>query len=110
MVAEVTGREKSLAHNETAARAINDKIEERVLLFAGEEPSFGILCECDRADCEQRITVTAAEYERIRADPDLFFVLPGHEDNRIEQVISQEGTQYLIVKKTGDAKQIADRE
>jgi hypothetical protein len=96
----VSGRDESLAHNETAARELNDKLEDRVVLFAGEEPSFGILCECDQSGCDERVTVTAVEYERVRQNPDLFFVVPGHEDESIERVISTEGNLYLIVEKT----------
>jgi len=106
----VSGRDEALAHNETAARELNNRIEDRVLLFSGEEPSFGILCECDQAVCEQRLTVTAVEYERVRQNPDLFFVLPGHEDERIERVVSTEGNMYLIVEKFGDAARISEHE
>ena len=106
----MSGRDESLAHNETAARELNDKLEDRVVLYAGEEPSFGILCECDPSACEQRVTVTAVEYERVRQNPDLFFVVPGHEDERIERVISTEGNLYLIVEKTGDAADVAEQE
>jgi hypothetical protein len=106
----VSGRDESLAHNETAARELNNQLEERVVLFSGEEPSFGILCECDQAACDQRITVTAAEYERVRQNRDLFFVFPGHEDERIERVVATEGNLYLVVEKLGDAAEVAEDE
>jgi hypothetical protein len=106
----MSGRDESLAHNETAARELNDQLEDRVLLYAGEEPSFGILCECDQRECDQRITVTAVEYERVRQNADLFFVVPGHEDERIERVVSTEGNLYLIVEKTGEAASVAEQE
>ncbi len=103
------GREESLARNESAHRQLNEQIEQRVLLFAGEEPSFGIVCECDSLRCEERLTVQAAEYERVRQDPLLFFVVPGHEDERIEDVVADEPRQYLIVRKRGDAAEEARR-
>lgn len=102
-------REESLAHNESARRELNEKIEQRVLLFTGEEPSFGIVCECDDADCRQRFTVQANEYERVRDDPLLFFVVPGHEDARIEEVVEGDDREYLVVRKRGDAADEARR-
>lgn len=103
------GREKSLAQNEAAHRALNEQIEQRVLLFTGEQPSFGIVCECDASECDQRLTVQASEYERVRQDPRLFFVAPGHEDERIEEVVEEDRREYLIVRKRGDAAAEAER-
>lgn len=103
------GRSKSLAENEAAHRALNEQIEQRVLLFTGEEPSFGILCECDAGDCTQRLTVRAREYEHVRQDPLLFFVAPGHEDERIEDVVDGDQREYLIVRKRGEAALEAER-
>jgi hypothetical protein len=97
------GRSKALAHNEVAHRALNEQIEERVLLFTGEQPSFGIVCECDASECDQRLTVQASEYEQVRQDPLLFFVAPGHEDERIEDVVEGDRREYLIVRKRGPA-------
>jgi hypothetical protein len=102
-------REESLADNESAQRALNEKIEQRVLLFTEEEPSFGIVCECDDADCGLRFTVLASEYERVREDPLLFFVAPGHEDLRIEDVVEGDRREYLVVRKRGDAAEEARR-
>jgi hypothetical protein len=96
-------RDESLAANESAQRALNEEIEQRVLLFTGEEPSFGIVCECDDNDCRQRFTVQASEYERVREDPLLFFVVPGHEDARIEDVVEGDRREYVVVRKRGDA-------
>jgi hypothetical protein len=103
------GRARSLARNEAAHRDLNEQIEQRVLLFTGEEPSFGIVCECDQPDCELRLTVQATEYERVREDPLLFFVAPGHEDNRVEDVVEGERREYLVVRKRGQAAVEAER-
>jgi len=104
------GRNESLARNETSARELNDRIEERVLLFSRGQTKFGIVCECDQSDCEQRIIVTASEYERVRQDPTLFFVLPGHEDKRLERIVSRESDNYLIVQKKGVAEEVAEED
>ena len=37
-----------------------------------------LFCECgQQAPCEERVNVTAATYERVRADPTTFILLPG---------------------------------
>lgn len=74
-----------------------------MLLFTGEQPSFGIVCECDASECDQRLTVQASEYERVRQDTLLFIVAPGHEDERIEEVVEGDPREYLIVRKRGEA-------
>jgi len=80
-------------------------MDERVQRF-GKRASFSIACECDRESCNGRLIVTVSEYEHVRSDPVLFFVLPGHEDRRIEQVV-RETDRYNVVRKTGEAAEIA---
>jgi len=82
-------------------------VEERVHLFRGEETKLGIVCECDDAQCEERLIVTVSAYERVRSDPLRFFIVPGHEDPRIEQVIERTQT-YLVVRKTGEAAEAVE--
>lgn len=76
-------------------------------IFSVDETVLGILCECDAADCEARLTVSVPEYEHVRSDPLLFFVVPGHEDARIEQIVRQT-ERCLVVRKRGEAAEIAD--
>jgi hypothetical protein len=93
--------------NEAAHREQNEQAEERVQIFASDEPSFGIVCECDDDDCAERLTVTVGEYEHVRSDPVLFFVVTGHEDPRIEQVM-RTSENYLVVRKIGEAAEVAE--
>jgi hypothetical protein len=55
------------------------------------------------------VIVTVSQYEHVRSDPLLFFVLPGHEVRRIEQVV-RETQRYLLVRKTGEAAEVAREE
>lgn len=103
----MTKRNRSLAENEVAHRELNERAEDRVQLYGGEEARFGIVCECAREECAERLTVTVSEYEHVRSDPLLFFVVPGHEDLRIERV-ARKSEQYLVVRKTGEAAEIAE--
>ncbi len=96
-----------MALNETAHREQNERAEERVHLFRGDRPKFGIVCECDDDTCASRLIVTVSEYEHVRSDPLLFFVVPGHEDPRLEQVV-RVSERFLVVRKTGEAAQVAE--
>ena len=53
--------EERLGLNEALFRETNERVEERVRLFVGEEELFGIICECASLDCNDRITLTTDE-------------------------------------------------
>jgi hypothetical protein len=94
-------RQRLIAENEAIWRAINEL----------DPPEPGrvedIYCECGRSGCPARVRVDHATYERVRADADRFFVLPGHELPDVEIVVEeQEG--YLIVEKQGPAALVAE--
>jgi hypothetical protein len=48
--------------------------------------------------------MSVASYERIRSDPRLFFVLPGHEIPHAEEVIERNDS-HLVVRK---CEEVAD--
>lgn len=96
------------AANEAVFRHVNEQIEGLQIRFAvsAREP-LHLVCECDRLDCTHAIQVDVDRYERIRGDATLFFVLPGHEDDAVEDVVDS-GDDYLIVRKRpGDPSEVA---
>ena len=62
-----------------------------------------------RRECDRRLVVNVADYEQIREDPLLFIVVPGHEDEQVEDVVEGDRREYLIVRKRGDAADEAER-
>ena len=62
-----------------------------------EEP-MPFVCECDDPGCHRGIELTIGEYERAVRPPNLFVVLPGHEDLEVERVVDARPG-YLIVSK-----------
>ena len=90
-------RERRLAENENLFRRINEQVEE---LAASGGAAF--LCECSDAGCTDRIELTIAEYEDVRAAPARFVVRGGHERPGLETVLDQ-GNGYVIVEKRGEA-------
>jgi hypothetical protein len=101
-------REVRKGLNESWFREVNERLEQRA---DAQEPAetFHVLCECDREDCGERIAITFADYERVRADPRAFVVLTSHVDTESEQVVSTRDD-YLVVQKIGNAGLVAEIE
>jgi hypothetical protein len=93
---------KALAKNEELFRNVNERIEEVSFGIPREETLLEFLCECDRMDCEEKVRAARSEYEAIRTEPTQFIVLPGHEDPRVERVVSSTD-RFTVVQKQGRA-------
>lgn len=94
------------AEHQAVFRDVNEGI---ALINAGWEiPTLELLCECGTAGCSERVELTAEEYERVRAHPTHFVLVPGHQDETIEHVLQREGD-HLVVANHGDAATIAAR-
>ena len=101
--------ERRSGETEAAFREVNERIEE--LTDTGPSGGSGtitILCECSRPTCAEKITVRAAEYERVREHPTLFFICDGHEEPEVEDVVER-ADDYVIVRKQGAAADAARR-
>ena len=92
-------REERVARNEELFQEVNrqiEKLEERL----GHPKTLGILCECSKKHCLHGFEVEPAVYQRVRSNPLLFFVVPGHEDLEVERVV-EETSQFFVVEKFG---------
>ena len=84
------------ATTEALFRDVNERIAESTERFAGDRTEF--VCECSDPACTHRVSVSLADYEEVRDEPTTFLVLPGHEQDDIEQVVSDRG-RFRIVEK-----------
>ena len=100
--------EERLAKNEATFRVLNENIQNIASTLGGDAP-FEFICECATSGCFERLTLTLAEYERVRADGAHFLIAAGHEDIEVEQVIAERET-YVVVEKDGVAGLIAHEE
>jgi hypothetical protein len=98
-------QEERLAKNESLFRALNENIRGLASELRGREP-FEFICECASSGCFERLSLTLAEYERIRQDGTHFLLAEGHEDIEIEQVVAQRAG-YVVVAKDGVAGLVA---
>lgn len=76
-------------------REINERVRET---FGSFEGPLEFPCECSSEDCVETVVLDTEEYERIRAHPNLFLVVPGHELLEVDRVVDQ-GDGYLLVEK-----------
>lgn len=64
-----------------------------------------MVCECERAECFDRLEVPAHLYDQVRSDTDRFLVIAGHEDSDAERVVA--GDEYSVVRVRGATKSVA---
>ena len=94
-------REERVARNEELFQEVNQQIE-KLEETLGLRETIGILCECSKKHCLDGFEVETAVYRRVRSNPLLFFVAPGHEDLGVERVV-EESRAFLVVEKVGSA-------
>ena len=91
-------------------RAINDRIRELASRFDhldAEELAF--ICECADETCVERVSLTIAQYDDVRAVPVRFVVAPGHEATPLVERVVFRSERFVIVRKVGIAADVARR-
>lgn len=99
-----SSREERVARNEELFQIVNRQIE-KLEKTLGSRRAFAMVCECGKKHCLDGFDVEPAVYQRVRANPLLFFVVPGHEDAQVEEVVERT-PQYLVVEKVGRAAEV----
>lgn len=95
--------------NEALFRTVNEQVESlNRRLLASTDATMHIVCECGELGCVEQLTVAVAAYERVRADPALFFVKPGHELPDVEDVVEQNAGWAVVRKHPGDPERVAE--
>ncbi len=90
-------REERIARNEALFKAAN----ERMAAWAERQDAEGTelyFCECADTECTEKIALRQDDYERVRSEPNRFFVLPGHVVPDAETVVESHGD-WLVVEK-----------
>lgn len=101
-----TRRERA-ARNQSLFREVDERIAALSRRFAAELQPSSYICECLDTTCTATLELSFGEYERLRQQGRRFFLLPGHEDPAVEDVV--EATEsYLVVEKLGVGAEIAD--
>jgi hypothetical protein len=82
------------ARNQIVFREVNERVRELVDAWNGPAE---FLCECSKEDCTETLTLHPQEYEEVRAHPNLFVILPGHE-TEVERIVLRNGRFTLVAK------------
>ena len=102
-------QQERFVKNEALFREVNERIRqltEQWSVSNGEGAEF--TCECASAGCTEHVAVSLDEYERVRAHPNRFLVVPGHLDVTLETVVAERHA-FWVVEKNGPAgEQAAD--
>jgi hypothetical protein len=83
-------------------QALWREVNERIKAVAETSGDMEFLCECARLECTETMSMSMAEYERIRSSPTHFTIKVGHEFGEFERVV-ETGDGYVVVEKKGAA-------
>jgi hypothetical protein len=100
-------RERRLGENEALYRAVNEKITEINEAFGELTDTLTVICECGDLKCSQQVELAIADYERVRAEPTQFVVVPGHEVEDVETVVEENDAFAVVRKRDGAPAQLA---
>jgi hypothetical protein len=95
-----------LARNEALYRDVNERLKELGESFGVIEDKGVFVCECGRAECAERISLTLQEYEQVRREPTHFVVKRGHEMLDVD-VIAQSDDFAVVEKRPGGPAEFA---
>jgi hypothetical protein len=103
----VDERERRMGENEVLFREVNERLESLNEAFSPLTEQMLIVCECADLSCIERIPVTLAEYEELRADPKAFAILSGHEAAEVDQIVAERDRYVIVRKRPGEAARVA---
>jgi hypothetical protein len=99
-------RTRRIGLNEALGREVNERIE--LLVSKSENGQMEIICECGASNCTEQQPVSHSEYERVRVDPTLFLVVPGHEAPDVEDVVESFDHFDVVRKRDGSPARLAE--
>ena len=67
-----------------------------------------VVCECADGECTERLEIRVPEYERVRADPLRYIVVPGHELPEFESVVESRDGYDVVEKRDSAAAAVAE--
>jgi hypothetical protein len=108
MTTEPETRAEELAQNQALFREVNERVREVAEAFGDDAPSVDFLCECADPSCAATLSLTPAQYERLRGDADHFAVIPDsrHVVPDVERVVERHD-RYWVVEKVGASAAVA---
>jgi len=103
-------RKKRIGKNEVLFREVNERLKEVGESFSLVTETAEFVCECGDLGCAEPISMTLAEYERVRSEPTFFVIKQGHEVIDVERVIEEHEAYQVVAKRPGGPAGLAIRE
>lgn len=100
-------RARRIGLNESVFREVNEQIEQLSERLGPSEGQLHLICECGNVDCAQELQMERDAYERMRADPLLFAVVPGHELEGVEELVGRRDAYHVVRKLPGVPAEVA---
>jgi hypothetical protein len=103
----VDERAERIGRNEALFRRVNEQIETLNETFGSLAGTMTWICECGDRGCIEQIALSPEEYERVRADPAQFAIVPGHELPDVERVVESSDRYAVVRKREGGPEELA---
>lgn len=78
---------------------MNHRTVERVESFDRSADRYLLMCECAMSECQDMVSVSRADYDRVRSDPRWFMVLPDHVTAAAEDVVEQTDRFWIVERR-----------
>lgn len=88
------------ARNEAIFREVNERVAD---VTDSEARMTNFLCECGNLDCVEEISLTDAEYRKLRSNAATFAVVPGHALGDVETIIEKTNRFHIVEKHPREA-------
>jgi len=95
--------QRRAAAAEINGRRVNEAIEPQGRL----DRTAVFVCECGHVGCSETVEITVAGYEAVRTGFDRFFVVPGHEIEKVDEVVEKHSDYLVVVKRAPEAREMA---
>lgn len=103
----MNARQRRIGENEAIFRSFNEEVRALSRTFTVPAESLTIVCECGARSCTDRYQIAPEEYARLREDPTLFTVKPGHDLPEAETVVEKTPVYWVVRKHPGLAAELA---
>lgn len=107
----ISSAERHQIENEMLFRRMNEKVgddlgaldasyieDEEIFMIRDDAVLINFKCECSDENCSGRIPLKLSGYQDIHVDRGTFIVLPNHQVDPIETVISSTATYSIVIK------------
>ncbi len=94
-------RKRRIGENEAVFRALNEEVRGLNKAFAKDEHTMRVVCECGTTSCTDQFPIRVRAYVRVRQDPTLFVIRPGHDFPETETVVQKHQAYWIVRKDPG---------